>query len=104
MRRAARIDRNQPEIVRALRALGASVEPLHTVGGGCPDLLVGFRRITLLLEVKDGNRPPSERELTPDQVRWHSTWQGHKAIVTSVDEAVAVMLTATAPSQKVDRS
>ena len=43
MRRAARVDRNQAEIVVALRAGGASVQPLHAVGKGVPDLLVGWR-------------------------------------------------------------
>ena len=40
MRRAARIDRNQSEIVEALRKLGASVQPLHGAHDGIPDLLV----------------------------------------------------------------
>ena len=94
MRRASRIDRNQPEIITALRQLGASVEPLHAVGKGCPDLLVGFRNRTLLMEVKDGTKPPCERRLTEDQRRWHQAWQGQKAIVKSVEEAVAVVLNA----------
>lgn len=92
MRRAAAVDRNQPEIVDALRKAGASVQPLHSVGSGCPDLLVGHSGRTLLLECKDGSRPPSERRLTEDQVRWHETWRGQVAVVTSVDEALAVLL------------
>ena len=92
MRRAARTDRNQTEIVAALRHLGASVEPSHAVGGGCPDLLVGFRNRTLLLEVKDGAKPPSERRLTPDQVAWHQSWRGQKAVVTTTEEAIAVVI------------
>lgn len=39
--RAAKVDKNQPEIVEALRAEGAVVQHLHAVGVGCPDLLVG---------------------------------------------------------------
>lgn len=89
--RAARIDRNQPEIVAALRAAGATVEPLHTVGDGCPDLLVGFRRANHLLEVKDGSKPPSARELTAPQIRWHIEWRGYVTVVTSVDEALAAI-------------
>ncbi len=54
MRRAANVDRNQPEIVAALRAAGATVEYLHAVGGGCPDLLVGYRGANYVLEVKEG--------------------------------------------------
>jgi|GEM_PF-5567154 len=59
MRRSARIDRNQPEIVEALRKLGASVQPLHTAHDGIPDLLVGYQGRNFLLEVKDGTKPPS---------------------------------------------
>ena len=52
MRRAAKIDANQTEIVKALRQVGASVQSLASTGKGCPDLLVGFRGVNWLLEVK----------------------------------------------------
>jgi hypothetical protein len=90
MRRAAKIDRNQPEIVEALRAIGCSVQPLHSVGGGCPDLLVGKHGRNVVLEVKDGRRPPSERQLTDDQIEWHATWRGSVFVVSSVEDALAV--------------
>lgn len=91
MRRAARIDANQPAIVKALRAIGCSVTETSGVGGGFPDLAVGFRKRTTLLEVKDGSKPPSARELTPDQVLWHISWRGQVAVVTSVEEAIAAV-------------
>lgn len=91
MRRAARVDANQTEIVNALRAAGAAVEPLHRVGDGCPDLLVGYRSHNYLLEIKDGNKPPSKRKLTPDQVEWIAGWRGQVSVVTSVDEALAAI-------------
>jgi hypothetical protein len=91
MRRAARVDANHGQIVAALRRMGASVEDASRMGRGCPDLLVGFRGRTLLVEVKDGSKPPSDRRLTPDQVRWHERWRGHVAVVSSVDEAVALL-------------
>ena len=47
-----RTDANQPEIVAALRQVGAMVVDLHTVGRGCPDLLVMWRSKTYLMEVK----------------------------------------------------
>lgn len=87
-RRAANIDRNQPEVVKALRAVGATVQHLHPVGDGCTDLLVGYRGVNYCLEVKDGRKPPSERRLTPDQEKWHRSWVGQKAVVTSVEEAL----------------
>lgn len=88
MRRAAKVDANQPSIVAGLRMVGASVQPLHMVGDGCPDLLVGYRGVNLLLEVKDGEKSASRRALTPEQVRWHGEWWGQKAVVCSLDEAL----------------
>lgn len=88
MRYAAKIDRNQPEIVAALRDVGASVEPLHRVGKGCPDLLVGFRGVNYLLEVKDGELAPSDRKLTQAQAEWHPAWRGSATVVLSADDAL----------------
>lgn len=83
MRRNARVDANQKEIVEALRAVGASVQHLHTVGQGCPDLLVGFRGKNFLIEVKEpGNA------LTRDQVIWLKEWRGRMDVVYNVYEAL----------------
>ena len=88
MRRAARVDRNQEEIVKALRAVGASVQSLAAIGNGCPDLLVGYQKKNILMEVKDGKKPPSQRTLTPDQEKWHDAWSGAKVyVVDSVQAA-----------------
>lgn len=96
MRRAAKIDTNQPQIVAALRAAGASVQPLHAVGKGVPDLLVAHRGTNYLIEVKDGAKPPSERKLTPAQVDWHGAWRGQVAVAETVEQALAVIgVTAT---------
>lgn len=91
MRRASRTDRNQSEIVEALRKLGASVQPLHSAHDGIPDLLVGYQGRNFLIEVKDGERVPSARKLTPCQVQWHREWSGQAAIVTSTEEAIALV-------------
>ena len=92
MRRRARTDRNQTEIVAALRAAGASVYSLAAVGQGIPDLLVGYAGRTALVEVKDGSKPPSARQLTPDQQQWHQTWTGGTlAVVPDVEAALRVL-------------
>ena len=92
MRRDAKVDANQADIVAALRSIGCTVQTLHTVGKGCPDLLVGFKGQTLLMEVKDGRRPPSDRKLTPDQREWHAAWAGAPVfIVTDVTQAAEVV-------------
>lgn len=90
--RAARIDANHEQVVSALRAAGASVQSLAGVGKGVPDLLVGFQGKTLLMEVKDGRKTPSERRLTEDQVRWHGAWRGGPlAVVDGVDAALRML-------------
>ena len=91
MRRAARIDDNQVEIVAALRQIGASVQALHSVGSGCPDLAAGYRGANYFLEVKDGSKPPSARSLTDDQKDWHRGWRGQVAVVRTVAEAFAAI-------------
>lgn len=91
MRRAAKVDANQAAIVKALRAIGATVQPLHAVGSGCPDLLCGFQGRNVLIEVKDGDKYPSARKLTADQVEWHGGWKGQVAVVEDVDAAIAVV-------------
>lgn len=92
MRRAAKVDANQAEIVEALRKAGARVQPLHTVGQGVPDLLVGFKGQTLLMECKDGTKPPSARQLTPEQQAWLQAWTGGSVwLVTSVDDALSAL-------------
>lgn len=91
MRRAAKVDANQAEIIRALRGVGCSVQPLHAVGGGVPDLLVGYRNGNFLVEVKDGNKPPSARQLTEQQREWHDAWRGNVAVVKDVGEALTLV-------------
>ncbi len=68
MRHAARVDKNQQEIVLALRAAGAFVWII-----GLPvDLLVGYKGHTFLVEVKDGPR----KRLTALQDDFFKNWSG----------------------------
>jgi hypothetical protein len=85
--RAKAIDRNQPEIVDALRNFGATVILLSAVGKGCPDLLVGYAGQNHLLEVK-----MPKGKLTPDQVVTHSTWGGRIRVVRSAEEAIQAII------------
>ena len=91
MRRAAKVDKNQAEIVRALRQAGASVQCLHTVGQGCPDLLVATRDGMWLMEIKDGKKSPSKRLLTEDEFVWHCNWKSPVYIVYDAEEALKVL-------------
>ena len=87
--RNAKTDHNQNEIVQALRQIGATVVLLHKVGSGVPDLLVGFRGVTYLLEVKQLKGKPNLL-----QERWYREWNGRApVIVKTIDDAInAVMI------------
>jgi Holliday junction resolvase len=85
--RAAKVDANHVQVVEALRAAGATVQSLAVVGKGVPDLLVGHQGHTLLMEVKDGDKSPSKRKLTEDQLKWHREWNGGTLAVVDGPEA-----------------
>ena len=88
MRKYARIDANQPEIVKALRQAGATVTSTATIGKGFPDIAVGFRGTNYLMEIKDGNKPPSAQKLTKDERDWITEWRGQVAVVNSIEQAL----------------
>ena len=88
MRRAARRDDNEKEIVLALRKAGAYV----TFVDFPVDLIVGYQGRTIMLEVKDGNKPPSAQRLTPNEQKFHDEWTGGELyIVRCVKEAIDIL-------------
>ena len=89
MRRAARRDANEADIIKALRKTGASVAQID--GEDIPDLVVGFRDRNFWIEVKDPAQPPSKRKLRDGQKLWHDTWRGQRAVVETEEEALAVI-------------
>jgi len=88
VQRKLRVDKNQATLVKQLRDGGRTVITLQSVGNGCPDLLVGYKGVNYLLEVKDGSKPPSKRKLTPDQISFRRDWNGKMSVVTSIDGAL----------------
>ena len=86
MRRDARVDENQMDIVKALRKCGAAVLHLHQIGQGCPDILVRLPNGELhLCEIKNGKR---KWKLEYDQIIFHARW-GPIAILDSVENAIS---------------
>jgi len=85
-------DSNHSEVVKAMRACGASVHAIESVEAGLPDLVVGIFGITELVEVKDGSKTQSKQRLNEDQAKWHSSWKGRPVqVVRSVDDALALV-------------
>jgi Holliday junction resolvase len=90
MRKHGRIDGNHVEIVKALRQIGCSVLSLASIGNGAPDLLVARCGKMWLMEIKDGDKPPSQRRLTDDEIQFHKTWNAPVHIIESVSQALAI--------------
>lgn len=88
IRRAAKVDACQGEIVKALRQVGVDVFYI-----GFPvDLLCGFRGRTVLLEIKD----PKRGRLTAAQQEFFQTFRGKAYIVKNVAQALSAVLGCTA--------
>lgn len=83
MRRAARVDINQAEIVDALRKVGVSVEIIKLP----LDLLICCRGETALVEVKT-----EEGSFTKVQAEFLARWPGKVYVVRSPQDAVAQVL------------
>jgi hypothetical protein len=92
MRRAARVDNNHAAIVRDLTMAGMKAVSTASMGKGFPDLAVGYRGLTCFLEVKDGEKCDSAKQLTADEKAWHESWPGHIAIVESSEAAICAVI------------
>ena len=90
--KARKVDANQSDIVKGLRAIGCSVAITSGAGDGFPDLVVGYYGKNFLIEIKDGAKPPSKRKLTPEQEQFHIDWRGQIAVVKTLDEAIELVL------------
>ena len=86
MRRAAKVDDNQPEIVAAFRRLGCVVFPTHQIGNGFPDIAVRCGKMLRLVEIKDGAKPKSAQKLTEKEAAFHEQFTGCVDICASLDD------------------
>ena len=83
-----RVDENQKTIIHTFIALGASVLNLSTVGRGCPDLLIGYKGKTVLVEIKRDEKA----KFTEPQVKFMQEWRGGAVSrIDSVDAAIRLI-------------
>ena len=74
-RYASKVDENHADIVAEFRKYPfIKVHDCSAYGGGFPDLLVRIFDSIHLCEVKDGDKPPSRRTLTPSQETFHADY------------------------------
>ncbi len=101
MRYAKRRDENERAIISVLQSAGCAVQQLSD--SGVPDLLVSYRDVLYLMEVKLplGARGGTQRhrassggegDLTAAQVKWWKAWTGATPVVVrNPDEALAAI-------------
>lgn len=89
--RAKRKDANHNEVAAALEAAGWSVHDTSGLGFGFPDLLVGRPSFNCVIEIKDGDKPPSARQLTEAEQRFRNNWSGPYLLVESAEEALHML-------------
>lgn len=79
-------DANHGEITRAYERVGAGVIDLGGLGGGVSDILVGYGGVNYLVEIKT-----EFGALNDKQSEFFERWPGHKAVVRTIREALAVI-------------
>ena len=91
-RNNGRIDLNQQAIIDALRNVGAAVLDTSSVGGGCCDLIVGFRKENFLIEVKNPDNSYGRNGFNKRQQQWNRYWAGRTPeIAYSIDDALNII-------------
>jgi hypothetical protein len=83
MRRAAKRDGNEPEIIQALKDYGFVVEQVSDPG--LPDLVVS-KGINLLFEIKT-----KQGTLTSAQKKFFAVWQGQVNVIRTINDLRQVL-------------
>lgn len=71
----AKTDDNHADTLKLLRALGFTCKSVHQIKGFV-DIVAGRDKKNYLIEVKDGEKPLSSRQLTPKEAEFHEEWRG----------------------------
>lgn len=82
-----RADKNQSEIVKALRKIGASVHITNQVGNGFPDVVVGIFGKNYLFEIKN----EKSGKLNKQQQEFHQRWNGKVYEIRTFEEALKII-------------
>lgn len=92
IRRRARPDANQAQLVAELRARGYAVSDLSSIGGGCPDLFISKDGRAMLVEVKNAaarggrKRGASDAEKLARQAAWRERHPGVCVVAFTVED------------------
>ena len=85
---AKRVDLNHQEVVKTLRSLGASVFDASRMGQGFPDLVVGYKQQTVLVEIKSSE----QKRFTNAQLKFMAVWKGSAVVrINDIDGAIRLI-------------
>lgn len=87
----ARVDANHASIVKQLRQYpNITVRSVATIKGFV-DIIVGYNNRNYLFEIKDPQKPPSARKLTPDEIEFHRDWTGQADVILTTEEIIKII-------------
>jgi hypothetical protein len=100
--RHKRKDDNHDEIKEEFERLGAGVKDVHSLPDFV-DIIVTYQDSTVMVEIKDGAKPPSARKVTPGEQKFSDYWiskGGKWACIKSLEE-VRELIISMSSGQKV---
>ena len=92
MKYGVKKDANHHEVVNALQKAGAYVLDMSHVGRGFPDLIVGFQKKTILMEIKNPKTSYGKKGLNKNQIKWKEQWTGGSYCVVDSPQAALQMI------------
>ena len=82
----SRSDANQSEIVNLFRAAGATVDVMSNVGHGFPDIIVNYRGLFAIVEIKNGRHTLREK-----QKEWFANHEGLRFVARDSEDVEKIL-------------
>jgi hypothetical protein len=86
---ARKKDDNHDEIVDEFKRLGCGVKDVHNLPDFV-DIIICYKSATVMVEIKDGAKPPSARQLTFGEKKFSDEWiakGGKWACIETIEQA-----------------
>lgn len=90
-RRKNRKDANHRDLVNFFRKAGAIVDDVSDLPGLGYDIIVCFAGETVMVEIKDGSKPPSARRLTESEEAAKARWGKKFAVIEDEEQAKGLL-------------
>lgn len=84
-------DANHGYLVKFFRACGALVDDVSDLSGLGYDIIVCYAGETVMVEIKDGSKPPSQRRLTESEEAAKARWGKKFAVIEDEEQAKGLL-------------